>query len=150
MLFSSRWEHANQPVPRRRSAAGEPLAVLLIGDARARAAYRAILDHGGYEILDAGDAEEGLALARTIRPDIILVELSMPLRDGWETNRLLKADRDTYPIPVVATSLTQQPSGTYHRARSAGFVDYIARPIERRHVLEVVGEWIRPAFRARA
>ena len=50
----------------------------------------------------------------------------------------------TFLIPLVATSLDRLPSGTWHRTRSAGFVDTIARPLERRHVLEVVAAWARP------
>jgi CheY-like chemotaxis protein len=144
MLFSSQWEHANRPSSRRRSGGGVPVTVLLVGDARPRAAYRGILSQGHYEIFDASDAEEGLVLARKLRPGIVMVELTMPGRDGWEANRMLKSDPDTYLIPVVATSLSTLPPGTYHRARSAGFVDYVSRPIERRHVLEVVSTWSRP------
>lgn len=148
MLFSAPFEHANRPSPRRRSEAGEPPSLLLIGGARARSTYRAILAHDGYDILDAGEAGEGLRLASSLRPNLILLELAMPGRDGWETMRLLKADVATYLIPVVASSLTMLPQGIYQRARSAGFVDYITRPVERRHVREVVATWTRPPEKA--
>jgi CheY-like chemotaxis protein len=144
MLFSSHFGHANQPSRRRSPGAAPSPVVLLIGDARPRTTYRAILSQGSFEIFDADGADEGIALARTLRPSLIMVELSMQLRDGWEVNRLLKADPATYLIPVVATSLAKLPGGTYHRARSAGFVDLVTRPLERRHVLEVVGTWARP------
>lgn len=142
MLFSSHFEHANRPSGRRATGAAAP-AVLLIGDARPRTTYRSILSQSSYEIFDADGAEEGLALAHKLRPNLIMVELAMQPRDGWEVNRLLKAAAETSLIPVVATSLGSVPGGTYHRARSAGFVDLISRPIERRHVLEVVGTWAR-------
>lgn len=141
MLFSPDFAEANRPTSRRRSAGSKAPAVLLIGDARPRNLFRTILSQRGYEILDAADGDEGVQLARTLRPDLILVELAMSVRDGWEVNRMLKSQRETYLIPVVATSLATMPSGTYHRARSAGFVDYVTRPIERRHVLEIAGTW---------
>jgi CheY-like chemotaxis protein len=148
MHFSAGWEHARQRSARARLATGDAPVVLLIGGARPRATYRSILSQGGYDIVDAADAGEGLGFARRLRPNLILVELGMPIQDGWELNRMLKSDLATYLIPVVAASLSTQPAGTYHRARSAGFVDYIARPIERRHVLELVAAWARPPARA--
>ena len=78
-----------------------------------------------------GEKDEGLRLAIKLRPAVVLVELAMPVRDGWSVCRQLKANPDTFLIPIVATSLDRLPSGSYHRARSAGFVDSIARPVER-------------------
>lgn len=150
MLFSSGWEHANRPSGRRRSSAAGAPAVLLVGGARARTTLRTILSQDSYDIIDAGDAEEGLDLARRLRPALIIVELAMPVRDGWEANRMLKYDPATFHIPVVAASLSAQPGGSYHRVRSAGFVDSVAKPIERRHVLEVVATWARPQPQATA
>lgn len=150
MLFAAHWEHANQPSGRRSAEAGASGTILLIGGAGPRATYRSILSEGGYDIFDAASEQEGVSLARQLRPDLILLELRLPEGDGWETHRLLKSDPATYPIPVVATSLERQPAGTYHRARSAGFVDLVSRPIERRHVLELVATWTRPQTRALA
>lgn len=147
MLFASRWEHANRPSRGRRSSAGAA-TILLIGGAIPRTTYRGILSQAGYDIIDAGEADEGLALARKLRPSLILVELGMPVRDGWEAHRMLKADPETHLIPVVALSLATLPTGTYHRARSAGFVDYLSKPVERRHVLEVVATWTSPPAQA--
>ena len=144
MLFASGGEEANRPSRRRRSAGGDAPLVLLIGSLRSRATFRALLEPAGYDVRDAEDADEGLRVARKLRPAVVLVELSMPVRDGWAACRQLKADPDTFLIPLVATSLDRLPSGTYHRTRSAGFVDTIARPLERRHVLEVVAAWARP------
>ena len=148
MLFSSHFEQANRPSGRRAAGTAPAPSILLIGEARSRTTYRTILSQGSFEIFDADGAEEGLALARKLRPNLILVELAMQPRDGWEVNRLLKAAPETYLIPVVAASLTAVPGGTYHRARSAGFVDLVTRPIERRHVLELVGTWARQPTQA--
>lgn len=144
MLFSPDFEPANRPTGRRAPTGGAPPSVLLVGDARPRTTYRSILSQGGFEIFDADGGEEALELVRKLRPSLVMVELVMQSGDGWELNRKLKADTATYLIPVVATSLARLPGGTYHRARSAGFVDLVTRPIERRHVLELASIWTRP------
>ena len=144
MLFALSWDEANRPSPRRRMGGGDTPLVLLMGSLRSRATFRAILEPAGYDLRDAEDADEGLRLAIKLRPAVVLVELAMPVRDGWSVCRQLKANPDTFLIPIVATSLDRLPSGSYHRARSAGFVDSIARPVERRHVLEVVAAWAKP------
>lgn len=145
MLFSPDFEHANRPTGRRSPSAGPAPSVLLIGDARPRTTFRSILSQANFEIFDADGGEETLRLVHQLRPNLIMLELTMQLGDGWELNRMLKADPATYLIPVVATSLARLPGGTYHRARSAGFVDLVTKPIERRHVVEVVSTWSRPA-----
>jgi CheY-like chemotaxis protein len=144
MLFASTWEEANRPSPRDGKAGGDAAVVLVIGSLRSRATFRPILEAGGYDVREAEDADEGLRLARKLRPAVILLELAMPVRDGWSVCRQLKSDADTSLIPIVATTLDRLPSGSYHRTRSAGFVDCVARPVERRHVLEVVGAWVKP------
>lgn len=143
MIFSPRFEQAHRPASLRLIEGPAP-AILLIGGARTRTAYRTILAQANYELFDADTGEYGVELARKIQPGLIVVELCMPGRDGWEVLRFLKADSATYMIPVVAASLTKLPGGTYHRARSAGFVDLVTRPIERRHVLELARTWSRP------
>jgi CheY-like chemotaxis protein len=150
MLFAAPWDHANRPSPRSASGAGEGTVVLLIGSLRARATLRAVLDPAGYAVTEAEDVDEGQRLARKLHPHLAIVELDMPVRDGWAACRRLKADPETYLIPLVATVLDRPDPGSYHRARSAGFVDLIARPLERRHVLEVVGTWSHPGPRAMA
>lgn len=143
MLFSPDFNHANLPAGRRAAGAGPAPSVLLIGDARPRTTFRSILSQGRFEIFDADGGEEALRIARKLQPSLIMLELTMQLGDGWELVRSLKSDATTYLIPVVATSLARPPGGTYHRARSAGFVDLVTKPIERRHVLEIVSTWSR-------
>jgi CheY-like chemotaxis protein len=150
MLFASPWDHANRPSRRGRPAPGDGGVVLLVGGLRSRATFRALLESAGYAVLEAEDADEAHRLARKLQPSLMLVELAMPVRDGWAACRQLKSDPETYLIPLVATALDRPAPGGYHRARSAGFVDMVARPIERRHVLEVVATWIRPVPRATA
>lgn len=139
MLFSSAWDHANRPA---RRSDGTP-TVLLVGQVHCRAIFRSILSQRGYGIFDASDVVEAITVARQVGPDLLLVELTMPGRDGWDAIRSFKSSADTYLIPAVAVSLATLPAGTYRRARSAGYVDYITRPLERRHVIEVAATWTR-------
>lgn len=144
MLFSPEFQES-QPLTRRVPAREGPApAVLLAGEARARATYRGILVAGRFDVYEADDGDEALRLARLVRPGLILVDLGLRAGSGWELNRRLKSDPETYLIPVVATSLAAVPGGTYRRVRSAGFVDLITRPIERRHVLELAHTWAGP------
>ena len=83
----------------------------------------------GYEVLVAVDGEMGIELARTKAPDLILMDMSLPLVDGWEATRRLKADNVLKRIPVIA--LTAHAMGTdREKAMEAGCDDYDTKPIE--------------------
>ncbi|NIP78223.1 MAG: response regulator, partial [Gemmatimonadetes bacterium] len=64
--------------------------------------YRTILEHVGYTVIEARDGEEGVSRARSERPDIILMDISIPKMDGWEATGELKGDADTARIPIIA------------------------------------------------
>ena len=87
------------------------------------------LQRRGYEIAVAVDGMQGLTMARTSSPDLILLDLSLPLLDGWEVLRQLRDADHTKVIPVIA--LTAHALVTDRdRALSAGFDDYDTKPIE--------------------
>jgi CheY-like chemotaxis protein len=64
-----------------------------------RIVYSTILKHFGYEVTEAWNGEEGIAKARAARPDLILMDISIPIIDGWEATQVLKHDPDTRHIP---------------------------------------------------
>lgn len=77
--------------------------VLLVEDnVDNRAIYRLILEHGGYEVLEAPDGEQGVRMAREEHPDLILMDISIPVIDGWEATRTLKGSEATAGIPIIA------------------------------------------------
>src|SRR5262249_22825959 len=82
-----------------------------------------------YEIVTAADGAEGLEAARRERPDLILMDLSLPVVDGWEATRRLKADEALRGIPIIALS-AHAMKGDEDRARQSGCDDYLPKPID--------------------
>ena len=107
-----------------------------------RAIYGEILRHVGYRVLEAPHGAEGVLLAREYAPDLILMDLSMPVLDGWGAIARLKKDASTAEIPVLALSAHVMLEGDFRRAEMAGFVAYLTKPIEPKAVLEEVQDWI--------
>lgn len=103
--------------------------------------YRTILEHYGYEVLVATDGQTGLRLAREAQPDLVLMDLSIPVVDGWEATRLLKLDESTRAIPVIALSAHALEEDRV-RAREAGCDGYLAKPVEPRKVLAEVARFL--------
>lgn len=87
------------------------------------------LQRRGYEVLIAVDGQRGVSMARSELPDLILMDMSLPVIDGWEATRTLKATVETQHIPVIA--LTAHAMSTDRdRALEAGCDDYDTKPIE--------------------
>ena len=82
----------------------------------------------GYEVLVARDGEEGIALASSAAPDLILMDLSLPVLDGWEAIRRLKADPRLRKIPIIALTAHAMP-GDRERTLAAGADDYDSKPV---------------------
>ena len=102
-----------------------------------RELLRLILQTGGYTIREARDGRECLAMARTVVPDLALIDLSMPVFDGWTTLRELRADERTRAIPCVAVTAFASEQD-YRRALAAGFDAYLAKPFRARDLHAVV------------
>ena len=87
------------------------------------------LERKGYEVLIAVDGSEGVQMAHSHSPDLILMDMSLPVLDGWEATRRLKAAPETSAIPVIA--LTAHAMATdREKAMEAGCDDYDTKPIE--------------------
>ena len=87
------------------------------------------LKRRGYDVLVAVDGEMGIDLARTQAPDLILMDMSLPLIDGWEATRRLKADETLKHIPVIALTAHAMASDR-EKAIEAGCDDYDTKPID--------------------
>ena len=82
-----------------------------------------------FEVVTAEDGEKGCAMARSERPDIILMDLEMPVVDGWEATRRLKADPQMRDIPIIALS-AHALAGEREKALAAGCDEFDTKPIE--------------------
>lgn len=82
-----------------------------------------------YQVIEAADGEEGVRRAVQDKPDLILMDLGLPLLDGWEATRKLKAHSELKHIPVIAIT-SHAMVGDERRAREAGCDEYLAKPID--------------------
>ena len=87
------------------------------------------LKRKGYEVLVATDGEKGIAMAQAELPSLILMDLRLPVIDGWEATRKLKLSEATRHIPIIALS-AHAMSGDRQRALDAGCDDYLTKPID--------------------
>jgi CheY-like chemotaxis protein len=86
------------------------------------------LKRHGFEVLVAPDGEQGVALAQSEHPDLIVMDLNMPVLDGWEATRRLKGAPETKAIPIIALS-AHAMTGDRERALEAGCDDYDTKPV---------------------
>lgn len=84
---------------------------------------------GDHELLVARDGAEGLEMARRERPELILMDLNLPVMDGWNATRELKADPATRPIPVIALT-AHAMTGAREQALAAGCDDFDTKPLD--------------------
>ena len=95
------------------------------------------LGRKGYQVVVATDGQQGLDMARSEAPDLILMDMSLPVVDGWEATRQLKAAPETRSIPVIALT-AHAMAGDREMALEAGADDYDTKPIELPRLLEKI------------
>ena len=106
-------------------------------DAETRLAYRALLEHAGWSVQEASDGEEALLLAATHPPSVVVVDISIPRVDGWETTRRLKLDQRTSRVPVLLVT-GHALDEDRRRARELGCDGYLVKPISPTRLVEEV------------
>jgi two-component system, cell cycle response regulator DivK len=99
------------------------------------------LSRRGYDVLVARDGHEGVETARRELPVLILMDLDLPVIDGWEAARRLKAAAETRHIPIIALS-AHAMSGDRERAIAAGCDDYDTKPVELPRLLQKIGAFL--------
>jgi CheY-like chemotaxis protein len=108
--------------------AGRTPLILLVDDvADNRAVYAMFLTFSGFRVAEAVDGHEALAKAEALRPDLVVMDLSIPGIDGWEATRRLKSDKRTRRIPVVALT-GHALTGSSAAAMEAGCDGFLAKP----------------------
>jgi CheY-like chemotaxis protein len=105
----------------------KPLVLVVDDFADNREMYSEYLGYSGYEVIEARNGREAIDAAQERMPDIIIMDLSLPVMDGWEATRQLKADERTRRIPVVALT-GHALAGHSKGAREAGCDSFLAKP----------------------
>lgn len=106
-----------------------------------RQIMRDLLGQAGFEIVEAHDGEAGVAMAAEHQPDLILMDFQLPLLDGYEATRRIKADPSTRDIPVIAVT-SYALSGDEAKAMEVGCSGYIAKPFSPKKLLAKVREFL--------
>ena len=113
----------------------DPIKILLVEDNEMnRDMLSRRLRKKGYEVVIAVDGQEGVDKASKERPAIILMDMSLPVVDGWEATRRLKTDADTETIPVIALT-AHATAGDRKKALAAGCDDYDTKPVDLKRLL---------------
>jgi two-component system, cell cycle response regulator DivK len=105
---------------------------------------QSILEASGHRISVAFDGAQAIELATAQIPDLILMDLSMPIVDGWEATRHIKGQASTSHIPIIALTAHAMP-GDRERAFSVGCNDYLTKPIDLEQIERVLAFWSSPA-----
>jgi two-component system cell cycle response regulator DivK len=106
-----------------------------------RQIIRDLMTSAGYELIEAVDGESGVALAASAQPDLILMDIQLPVMDGYEATRRIKADAASAHIPIIAVT-SYALSGDEAKTREAGCDGYIAKPFSPRALLAKVREFV--------
>ena len=101
------------------------------------------LVRNGYEVITAVDGQQGAELALSERPDLILMDMSLPVLDGWAATRRIKGYDATRGIPVIALT-AHAMAGDHERAMQAGCEDYDTKPVEISRLLRKIAALLAP------
>ena len=135
-------DHASRPC-RPRGARAMSKRILVVEDQEDnRQILRDLLGSVGYQILEAEDGARGVAAAEAERPDLILMDIQLPLIDGYEATRRIKANPALRAIPIIVVT-SYALSGDEDKARAAGCDDYITKPYSPRALLAKINEHLR-------
>jgi len=121
----------------------EKLVVLVEDNPKNMKLLRDVLSHAGYKVVEASNAEDGIALAQDRTPNLILMDVQLPGMDGLEAVKILKHDVRTATLPVIAVTAFAMKDDR-ERALDAGFDGYLEKPISVRALREEVQNFIGP------
>jgi two-component system, cell cycle response regulator DivK len=101
-----------------------------------------LLTRSGFEVIEANDGEKGVAMASERKPDLILMDIQLPIVDGYEATRRIKSNPALREIPIIAVT-SYALSGDEAKARAAGCDGYVAKPFSPRVILAKVREFLK-------
>jgi two-component system, cell cycle response regulator DivK len=106
-----------------------------------RQILRDLLTSGGFDMIEAENGADAITAARTNRPDLILMDIQLPILDGYEATRRIKANPDLKSIPIIVVT-SYALSGDEDKARRAGCDDYVAKPFSPRALLAKIKTYV--------
>src|SRR5918992_5202754 len=106
-----------------------------------RQIIRDLMESVGYELIEAEDGAAGVAMAAEHKPDLILMDIQLPIMDGYEATRRIKADPALRHIPIIAVT-SYALSGDEAKTRAAGCDAYVAKPFSPRQLLAKINEFL--------
>jgi two-component system cell cycle response regulator DivK len=106
-----------------------------------RQILRDLLGNAGFDMIEAADGQEGVAAANKERPDLILMDIQLPIMDGYEATRRIKANPELKAIPIIAVT-SYALSGDEAKAMAAGCDAYVTKPYSPRQLLAKVKEYL--------
>lgn len=122
---------------------GKPKVLIVEDEPHIVLSLEFLLQREGYETTAAADGEEGLALVRSVRPDVVLLDIMMPRRNGYDVCRAIKADPELRGIPVIMLSAKAQEVEVL-KGLELGATAYIAKPFGNAEVLEAIRAALEP------
>jgi two-component system, cell cycle response regulator DivK len=108
-----------------------------------RGVLRTLLGGSGYEVVEAADGQAGVAKAQAERPDLILMDIQLPVLDGYEATRQIKTNPDLKATPVIAVSSFAM-KGDEEKARAAGCDHYVTKPYSPMQLLRIIRGFLDP------
>jgi len=118
--------------------------ILIVDDkATSRELLRIVLEKQGYAVLEADDGEKALQKARIENPDLILLDLQMPIRNGYEVLRELRQDARYAALPIIAITASAM-QGDREKALAAGFTGYLTKPVSLSHLRNEIQRLLEP------
>ena len=122
----------------------EKVILIVEDDERNMKLFRDLLHSQGYVTLEACNGEEGVLPAQQKHPDLILMDVQMPVKDGIQATREIKADPETHSIPVIALTAFAMKGDREQLSNEGGFDGYISKPISIHGFLKNIAEYFVP------
>lgn len=120
-----------------------PLILIVEDRANSRELLRTVLEQQGYSVQEAQDGEEALAKIRAQAPDLVLMDLQLPGRDGYDVLQEIRGTPNLAELPVVAVTANAMP-GDHDKVLAAGFTGYISKPVALSRLRDEVNRLLRP------
>jgi two-component system cell cycle response regulator DivK len=132
------------PPPERTT--GQPQLVLIVDDFEDnRAMYAEYLAYAGYRVEQASNGEEAVERTQRLKPDLVIMDMSLPVMDGWEATQRLRADERTRHIPIIALTGYAPGQGTHARdVRDAGSDAVLTKPCLPEKLVATIEDLLRP------